>query len=178
MDDHDPPRAEMPDFGQRREREAAQHAALVKLRQECFHGAVAVGAVAGMLQSWQDHVGFLSMLSTGVGGVVVVLMAGFSGGFTASLLRSFLAHRFGLSSLDEEGNGEGPVLGGFGGAFLGLLLSLLLWDLEAARLYMGVGTAIGSFLGGMPGEHVAVFIRMLALHEHEDAEKNGRDEDV
>lgn len=166
MDDRNLHGREEPDYEERREREAAQFQALTHLRHECFYGAAAVGAAAGMLEAWYGLSGFMAMIYGGIGGVVMVMIAGFTGGFCASVLRSALARIQGLLSLDEEGGGEGPVIGGFGGAFLGLLIALIAWDIPSARLYTGIGTAIGSFIGGLPGEHVGVFIRMLALQEH------------
>lgn len=179
MDEEKLPPREEPDYQELCEREVAQHQALTSLRHECFFGAAAVGAASGMLKAWDELASFTSMVYAGVGGVVMVMFAGFIGGFAASVLRSMLARFHGLLSLDQEGGGEGPVIGGFGGAFLGLLIALMLWDLPSAPLYTGVGTAAGSFLGGLPGEHVGVFIRMLAVQEHiEKCSRDGEDADI
>ncbi len=176
MDDPDRQHGAEPDYEEQREREAAQYRALTSLRHECFYGAAAVGAAAGMLKAWHGMESIMAVLYSGVGGVVMVMVAGFAGGFCASVLRSLVARHRGLLSLDQEGGGEGPVIGGFGGAFLGLLLALLTWNLEAATFYTGVGTAVGSLLGGLPGEHVTVFIRMLAVQEHLERRKSDHDD--
>lgn len=147
-----------------RAREAAYERAVQTMRAKCFAGVVGVGAACGVVRAMTSGAVASELFFSTLTAVVLVMLAGFIGGLAGDITRGMAAWIAG-GEVDGGDTSDGMIVGGFGFAFLGLVVALVFWQPERAGLFAAVGAFAGGFLGALPGEQVGVIVRMLAAQE-------------
>ncbi|WP_029898801.1 hypothetical protein [Desulfohalovibrio reitneri] len=152
-------------------RKAAEERASACLCTKCFLGCAFVGALAGALPIWAAEGYWRVMLFNAILGTILVLVSGFLGGLGGMLLRGAALYLKGDRTV-EPTNSEGIVLGAFGGSFIGLVAQLMAWDLGGIPAWAAIGSMAGALLGALPGEHIALVVRVMTLEEERRKKKD------
>lgn len=128
-------------------------------KEKSFHGLLAVGALAGVIEGSVRY-GFT--LHTAFPGMLLTLLGAFFGGFTGFFLKDCLRTWRGMKPYRGINN-DGWLMGGFLGALTGTLLQVAASP-DGANLVIGsiLGAYAGATCGAFPDEVVTpILLRMM-----------------
>lgn len=138
------------------------------IKEKCFHGITAIGAITGLLEGTMSN-GFA--LHHAFPGIILTLTSAFVGGFIGFLLKD--AFRVMRGQKPYRGvECEGMMLGAFTGALVGTLVQVA-GSTTGANLILGSmgGAFIGAMIGALPDEFVTPILALMHREpEHVESE--------
>lgn len=128
------------------------------IKERHFHGMLAVGAVAGIVEGSMRY-GFT--LHTAFPGMMLTLIGSFMGGFTGFFLKDLFRTWRGMGPYRGV-NHDGWMMGAFIGALFGTLIQLI-DSVNGANLVIGsvCGGFVGAMFGAFPDEFVTPILRLM-----------------
>jgi len=128
------------------------------IKEKNFHGILAIGALAGLVEG--SLRGGLT-LRTMFPGMMLTLIAAFTGGFTGFFLKDLLRWSRGIAPYRGVNN-DGWTMGAFLGSILGVLFQVAN-SANGANLVVGsmVGAYLGAMCGAFPDEFVTPILRLM-----------------
>lgn len=128
------------------------------IKERHFHGMLAVGAVAGIVEGSMRY-GFT--LHTMFPGMMLTLIGSFLGGFTGFFLKDLVRTWRGMRPYRGV-NHDGWMMGAFVGALVGTLVQVA-DSPNGANLVLGsvVGGYVGAMCGAFPDEFVTPILKLM-----------------
>lgn len=128
------------------------------IKEKSFHGMLAIGGLAGILEGSMQY-GFT--LHTIFPGMMLTLVGAFMGGFCGFFLKDLSRTWRGMKPYRGVNN-DGWMLGSFMGAFIGTLFQVAG---SATGANLVIGSIVGAFFGGMfgafPDEFVTPILNLM-----------------
>lgn len=132
------------------------------IKEKNFHGMLAVGGLAGMIEGTMRY-GFT--VHTIFPGMMLTLIAAFLGGFSGFFLKDLFRFWRGMEPYRGVNN-DGWMMGSFIGAFAGTLFQLMN---SATGANMVIGSMVGAYLGAMcgafPDEFITPILHLMRAEE-------------
>ena len=132
------------------------------VKEKNFHGILAIGAVAGIVEGSLQN-GFT--LYTMFPGMALTLAGAFLGAFTGFFIKDLGRTLRGMAPYRGVNN-DGWMMGAFLGTFLGLLFQVMN-SANGANLVLGtmIGAYLGAMCGAFPDEFVTPILQLMKKQE-------------
>lgn len=128
------------------------------IKEKNFHGMLAVGAMAGLVEgSLRNGLTLHTMFP----GMMLTLVGAFAGGFSGFFLKDLMRWTRGIAPYRGVNN-DGWTMGAFLGTILGVLFQVAN-SANGANLVLGsmIGAYLGAMCGAFPDEFVTPILRLM-----------------